>query len=320
MNLSDLSSSIYVAGHNGLVGSAIVRSLAERGFHNIIQRTSSELDLRRQDAVEEFFAETRPDFVVVAAARVGGILANSQSPVDFLADNLEIELNVIRSAARAEVKRLLFLGSSCVYPKMAPQPLSEDSLLTGPLEPTNEWYAVAKIAGIKLCEAYHKQYGHDFISLMPTNLYGPNDNFDLQTSHVLPALIRKFHEAKLDGSTASVQLWGSGSPLREFLHVDDMARACIHVLELDEEKMATAAPGRLLNVGSASEITIRELAKLIRTVVRSDNPIQWDASKPDGTPRKLLDVSIMNKLGWTAAISLDEGIRSTYDWFVSSRQ
>ena len=317
MKLSDKKSSIYVAGHTGLVGSAIVRSLEQRGYTNIIRKTSSELDLRRQEAVEEFFAEAKPDYVVVAAAKVGGILANSQAPVEFLADNLEIELNVIRSAARAEVKRLVFLGSSCVYPKLAPQPLEEECLLTGPLEPTNEWYAIAKIAGIKLCEAYHRQYSHDFVSLMPTNLYGPNDNFDLKTSHVLPALIRKFHEAKNSGPDSIVTLWGSGSPLREFLHVHDLADACVHILETEETQLDSVAPERLLNVGSGSEITIKDLAELVRTVVGSTNEIKWDTDKPDGTPRKLMDASRMSILGWQAKVSLVDGVRSAYEWYVS---
>ncbi len=318
MNLSNHSSSIYVAGHTGLVGSAILRELDRRGYQNIIQRSSADIDLRRQDAVEDFFSELKPEFVIVAAARVGGILANSEAPVEFLADNLEIELNVIRSAARVHVKRLIFLGSSCVYPKLAPQPLTESSLLTGPLEPTNEWYAIAKIAGIKLCQAYHQQYGHDFVSLMPTNLYGQNDNFDLHTSHVLPALMRKFHEAKTRGKGEAVGVWGSGSPRREFLHVDDLADACVHVLEINENIMAEKAPGRLINVGTGRDVTIKELAELIRTIVGSENPIEWDTTKPDGTPRKLLDVSLMNTLDWKAQTSLEEGIRSTYEWYLSS--
>ena len=319
MHLEHDSASIYVAGHTGLVGSAVVRALGASGFHNTVCRTSSELDLRRQEAVEEFFSEQKPEFVVVAAARVGGILANSQSPVEFLADNLEIQTNIIRSAARYDVKRLVFLGSSCVYPKLAPQPLTEDSLLTGPLESTNEWYAVAKIAGIKMCEAYARQYGKDFVSLMPTNLYGPGDNFDLETSHVLPAMIRKFHEAKRSGPDRNVELWGSGSPMREFLHVDDMAAACVHILRAEEEQIDRAAPRRLLNVGTGSDISIRGLAELIRRTVGAHNPIVWDADKPDGTPRKLMDVTRLNSLGWTASIPLADGIRSTYEWYLQSQ-
>lgn len=315
MRLRDKSSSIYVAGHTGLVGSALVHALSSRGFNNLITRTSSDVDLRDQAAVALLFNSTRPDFVIVAAARVGGILANNKSPVEFLADNLSIELNVIQQAAKASVKRLIFLGSSCVYPRLAPQPLQESALLSGPLEDTNQWYAIAKIAGIKLCEAYYRQYGHDFISLMPTNLYGRCDNFDLETSHVLPGLIRKFHEAKTEGPDTEVLLWGTGSPKREFLHADDFAKACLHVLETPESRLAESAPERLINVGSGSEVTIRDLAKQIQRIVGSENPVRWDHSKPDGTPRKLLDGSILRNLGWIHEIGLEKGISETYQWF-----
>jgi len=319
MKLSDHSSSVYIAGHTGLVGSALVRALEIQGYTNLVLRTSAELDLRDQEAVRSFFDSSRPEYVIVAAAHVGGILANSTFPVPFLVDNLSIELNIIQSAARHGIKRLIFLGSSCVYPKLASQPIKESSLLTGPLEGTNQWYAVAKIAGIKMCEAYYQQDGHDFLSLMPTNLYGPFDNFDLKTSHVLPALIRRFHEAHRQDNEKSVTLWGTGSPRREFLHVDDLADACLFILQLDETRIDELAPGRLINVGSGSEITIRELASMIRTIVGSGNPITWDDSKPDGTPRKLMDVSIMKSLGWSPRIGLSEGVEATYEWYMENR-
>ena len=315
MELSDKSSSVFIAGHTGLVGSALVRALQKSGYANLILRTSGALDLRNQEAVRAFFAAAKPEFVIVAAAHVGGILANSNYPVPFLADNLSIELNVIQSAAQVGTKRLIFLGSSCVYPRLATQPLKESSLLTGPLEETNQWYAVAKIAGLKLCEAYFKQFGYDFLSLMPTNLYGPCDNFDLSTSHVLPALIRRFHEAHLEDDTKEVMLWGTGSPRREFLHVDDLADACLFILQTAENRITEHASGRLINVGSGSEITIRELATMIRNIVGSKNPITWDDSKPDGTPRKSMDVSIMKTLGWEAKIGLNEGLAATYKWY-----
>jgi GDP-L-fucose synthase len=318
MEIRDRSSSIYVAGHRGLVGSALVRALARNGYSQLITRTSSSLDLRDQAGVNAFFESSRPEYVIVAAAKVGGILANRDFPVTFLADNLAIELNIIQAAAKVGVKRLIFLGSSCVYPKHAEQPLTEASLLTGALEPTNQWYAVAKIAGIKLCEAYHKQSGHDFLSVMPTNLYGPNDNFDLKSSHVLPALIRKFYQAKEEGPDARVSLWGTGAPRREFLHVDDLADACVHILETPEEKIDSAAPHRLINVGVGADLSIAELATLVQRVVGSQNRIEWDHTKPDGTPRKLLDVSIMKRLGWDSKIPLEDGIRSTYNWFVEN--
>lgn len=295
---------IYVAGHRGMVGSAICRNLKSKGFNNLLTRTSSELDLRNQAAVEEFFASQKPDYVFLAAAKVGGIQANNIYRADFLYDNLIIEANVIHSAHKNDVKKLLFLGSSCIYPKLAAQPLVEDSLLTGLLEPTNEPYAIAKIAGIKLCEAYRDQYNANFISAMPTNLYGPNDNYDLQNSHVLPALIRKFHEAKESGAD-KVEIWGTGSPLREFLHVDDLATACVFLMETYDEK-------QFVNVGTGEDISIKDLALLIKEIVGFKGELTFDSSKPDGTPRKLMDVSRIHSLGWKHKISLREGIQSVY--------
>ena len=317
MHLSDPSASIYIAGHRGMVGSAVWDRLKDAGYTNLIGRTSSELDLRDQQATRDFFAEVQPDFVVVAAARVGGILANDQYPADFLYDNLAIEQNVIEAAHRTGVERLVFLGSSCIYPKHAPQPMKEEHLLTGPLEPTNQWYAVAKIAGYKLCEAFHRQHGDDVVTLMPTNLYGPEDNFDLETSHVLPALIRKFHESKREGGRpdAPVTLWGTGSPKREFLHSRDLADAVRFILEQPEDEIRDVAPDGMLNVGVGKDISINELAETIRDVTGSEADVQHDTSKPDGTPRKLLDVSRMTELGWTADISLREGIQDVYDWY-----
>ncbi|PKL03117.1 MAG: GDP-fucose synthetase [Synergistetes bacterium HGW-Synergistetes-2] len=299
---------IFVAGHRGLVGSAIVRRLREKGYDNLLLKTRSELDLTDQAAVRAFFESERPDHVVLAAAKVGGILANSTYPADFIYQNLAIEVNIIHEAWRAGVKKLLFLGSSCIYPKLAPQPLKEEYLLTSSLEATNEAYAIAKIAGLKMCEFYNRQYGARFISVMPTNLYGPGDNFDLETSHVLPAMIRKFHEAKLRGDDA-VTLWGTGTPRREFLHVDDMADACVFLMELYEE------PG-FLNIGCGEDVTIRELAELVRRVVGFTGNILWDSAKPDGTPRKLLDVSKLKAVGWSASTSLDAGVLSTYRWYL----
>jgi GDP-L-fucose synthase len=303
-------SRIYVAGHRGLAGSAICRELARRGFSNILVRTHSELDLADPGSVQKLYAETKPEFVFVAAAKVGGILANDRHPAEFLYENLQIQNNLIHGAFQAGVEKLLFLGSSCIYPKLAPQPLKEDYLLTGPLEPTNEWYAIAKIAGIKMCQAYRRQYGCDFISAMPTNLYGPNDNYDLQNSHVLPALIRKFHEAKA-AEAPSVTCWGSGSPLREFLHVDDLARACVFLMKDYSQE-------QFINVGSGAEISIRELAEMVKWAVGFNGGIQWDHTKPDGTPRKLMDSSRIFALGWKPEIDLETGIRSTYDHYVKS--
>ena len=308
---------IFVAGHRGLVGSAIVRQLELQGYTNILTRSRSELDLTNQADVISFFEESRPDCVILAAAKVGGILANDTYPADFISDNIVIQSNVIRSAHQFDTRRLIFLGSSCIYPKLAPQPLKEEYLLTGPLEPTNEWYAIAKIAGIKMCQAYRKQHGHDFFSLMPTNLYGPHDNFDLKTSHVLPALIRKFHEAKGSHGTedGKVTLWGSGTPKREFLYVDDMADATVFAMQQPSEKIFKVAPDGILNIGVGEDISISELAEVIKSVLNSNSEIVYDTSKPDGTPRKLMDVSRINALGWKAKTSLQEGITRSHQWF-----
>ena len=297
-------SKIYVAGHRGMVGSALVRLLEKNGYKNIITRTSKELDLRDQAQVRAFFQTEKPEFVFLAAAKVGGIHANNVYRADFIYDNLIMEANIIHQAYETKVEKLLFLGSSCIYPKMAPQPLNEDSLLTGVLESTNEPYAIAKIAGIKMCEAYKDQYGCNFISAMPTNLYGPNDNYDLNNSHVLPALLRKFHEAKTSGAK-TVEVWGSGSPLREFLHVDDLAEACLFLMETYNEK-------GFVNVGSGVDLTIKELATMVKEVVGFEGELVFDSSKPDGTPRKLMDVSKIEKLGWKYKIGLKEGITSVY--------
>ena len=317
MHLNDKNASIYVAGHSGLVGSAVVRRLRAGGFTNLITRSSSELDLRGQSATRAFFESERPEFVVMAAARVGGILANDRYPADFIGDNLAIQNNVIGAAHDFGVKRLIFLGSSCIYPKHAPQPLKEEYLLTGPLEPTNEWYAVAKIAGTKFCEALHRQHGDDFITLMPTNLYGPHDNFDLETSHVLPALIRKFHESLRDPD-AVVTLWGTGAPRREFLYSDDLADAVLFTLQVPESDLHGAAVNGMLNVGTGEDITIAELAEVIREVVGSSAAVEYDTTKPDGTPRKLLDVSRMNELGWRPVTPLREGIRNAYAGYLEA--
>jgi GDP-L-fucose synthase len=298
---------IYVAGHRGMVGSAIVRALQNAGFQNIITRSSSELDLRNQAAVADFFAAEKPDYVYLAAAKVGGIHANNVFRAEFIHDNLAIELNIIHQAHLHKVTKLLFLGSSCIYPKFAPQPMKEEHLLTGILEPTNEPYAIAKIAGIKLCEAYRDQYGANFISAMPTNLYGPNDNYNLNNSHVLPALIRKFHEAKLENKEF-VEIWGDGSPMREFLHVDDLANACLYLMENYEEKL-------FVNVGTGEDVTIKELAETIREVVGFEGELRFDASKPNGTPRKLMDVSRLHSFGFKHKIGLREGIESVYKEF-----
>lgn len=302
---------VFVAGHRGLVGSAIVRRLKAAGFQNLLLRTRTELDLTSQAAVNDFFTQQRPEYVYLAAAKVGGILANNTSPAEFLRDNLIVQTNVIDAAYRAGVKKLLFLGSSCIYPKHAPQPMPEDCLLTGPLEPTNEWYAIAKIAGLKMCQAYRRQYGFNAISAMPTNLYGPGDNFDLQTSHVLPALIRKFHEAKERGAS-QVEIWGTGTPRREFLHVDDLADACLFLMQHYGDE-------RWVNVGWGEDVSIAELAALIQKIVGFTGALQFDVSKPDGTPRKLLDTARLSAAGWHPRIRLEEGIRSTYKWFLENQ-
>lgn len=302
------STRIYVAGHRGLVGSALVRQLQNRGYDNLLLRTSSELDLRDQSAVRDFFERERPEFVFMAAAKVGGILANDSFPAQFLQDNLLIQSNVIDGAYRAGTTKLLFLGSSCIYPKLAPQPLKEEYLLTGPLEPTNEWYAIAKIAGIKLAQAYRKEYGFNAISAMPTNLYGPGDNFDLDSSHVLPALLRKMHEAKVNGNP-EVVVWGTGTPRREFLHVDDLAEASLFLMQNYDGY-------DFLNVGVGEDVSIRDLARLIQGVVGFQGELIFDTSKPDGTPRKLMDVSKLKALGWKAKITLREGIEATYRWYL----
>lgn len=328
------STKIYIAGHRGMVGSAIWRALESKGYTNLIGRTSSELDLRDQSAVADFFKSEKPEVVIDAAARVGGIMANNSFPFQFLMENLQIQNNLIDFSLKSDVRKFIFLGSSCIYPKMAPQPLKEEYLLTGPLEPTNEWYAIAKIAGVKACEAIRKQFGKDFVSLMPTNLYGPFDNFDLHSSHVLPAMIRKFHDAcqstvvseqwsvesdqlevpvlnsvESGSKHLPVTLWGSGTPLREFLYVEDLAEAVVFALE-------NQFTDNLYNVGTGEDLTIRELAELIQKVVGHTGEIIWDASKPDGTPRKLMDVSKMAQAGWKAKTSLEEGIRKTYQWFL----
>ena len=304
----NIDSKIYIAGHRGLVGSAIMRELERRGYLSILTRSRSQLNLLDPQAVEKFFSDERPEYVFFAAAKVGGILANSNQPASFLWENLRMETNILDSAWRFGVKKLLFLGSSCIYPKLAPQPLKEEYLLTGPLEPTNEWYAVAKIAGIKMCQAFRRQYGCNFISAMPTNMYGPNDNYDLQTSHVLPALIRKFHEAKMN-KHHQVVCWGSGNPKREFLHSDDLAKALLFLMDnYDAEN--------LINVGFGSDITIRDLAMLVAKVVGFGGEIIWDASKPDGTPRKLMDSSRIFNLGWKPAIDLPTGVAYAYNDFI----
>ena len=295
---------IYIAGHRGMVGSAIYRNLKKQGFENIITRTSVELDLRTQEAVNEFFEIERPDYVFLAAAKVGGIHANNTYRGEFLYENLMIQNNVIHSSYATQVKKLLFLGSSCIYPKLAPQPLKEEYLLTGPLELTNEPYAIAKIAGIKLCDAYRDQYGCNFISVMPTNLYGPNDNYDLQNAHVLPTFIRKFHEAKMTGAK-EVVIWGSGTPRREFLHADDLADACVYLMQQYNQS-------GLVNIGTGIDLTITELAMLVKEVVGFDGTLSYDATKPDGTPRKLLDISRLTDLGWKYKIGLREGLEMVY--------
>jgi GDP-L-fucose synthase len=307
-------SKIYVAGHRGLVGSAILRKLKAEGYTNLITATKQEFDLTRQADTEAFIEKTGPEYIFLAAAKVGGILANTTYPADFIYNNLVIETNLIHAAYAVGVKKLLFLGSSCIYPKFAPQPMKEEFLLTGELEPTNEPYAIAKIAGIKLCQSYNRQYGTNFISVMPTNLYGPNDNFDLETSHVIPAFIRKFHDAKiaLKGSEKPVILWGTGSPRREFLHVDDLADACVFL-------MTNYNGNEIINVGAGKDITIKELAEMVKDITGYKGDIVWDTSKPDGSPQKLLEVSKLKDTGWEARISLKEGIRMTYDWYLASQ-
>jgi GDP-L-fucose synthase len=301
----EISDKIYVAGHNGMVGSAIVRKLKSLGFTNFLLRTSKELDLRNQTEVFDFLQTEKPDYVFLAAAKVGGIVANNTYRGQFLYENLQIQNNVIHGSYLADVKKLMFLGSSCIYPKLAPQPLKEDYLLTGLLEPTNEPYAIAKIAGIKMCEAYRDQYGCNYISVMPTNLYGPNDNYDLNNSHVLPAMIRKFHEAKLENKP-SVELWGTGSPMREFLHANDLAEACVYLMENYNDST-------LVNIGTGVDVTIKELAETIKTEVGYEGEIVWNTEKPDGTPRKLMDVSKLNGLGWKHSIDLKDGIAMVYN-------
>lgn len=311
-----LDTKIYVAGHRGMVGSAIIRALQSRGYTNIVTRTHSELDLTNQSAVRTFFESEKPDQVYLAAAKVGGIHANNTYPAEFIYKNMMIEANVIHEAWQVGVQKLLFLGSSCIYPKLAPQPMAEDALLTGPLEPTNEPYAIAKIAGIKLCESYNRQYGTDYRSVMPTNLYGPGDNYHSENSHVVPALIRRFHEAK-QSNVKEVIIWGTGKPKREFLYVDDMADASVHIMELDRHIYCdhTNLMKSHVNVGTGIDITIRELAELIAKALGYTGKIEFDASRPDGAPRKLLDVSLITKLGWTARIKLEEGLRKSYKAF-----
>jgi GDP-L-fucose synthase len=301
---------IYIAGHNGMVGSAIWRTLTAKGYTNLIGISSKELDLRNQQSVKDFFAKEKPEVVIDAAARVGGILANNNFPYQFLMENMQIQNNLIDTALQSGVDKFIFLGSSCIYPKLAPQPLKEEYLLTDSLEPTNEWYAIAKITGVKACQAIRKQFNKDYVSLMPTNLYGTHDNFDLNSSHVLPAMIRKFHEAKLKGSE-HVELWGSGTPMREFLFVDDMAEAVVFALE-------NKLPEYLYNIGTGEDLIIKQLAETIQKITGHQGEIIWDATKPDGTPRKLMDVSKMHALGWKHKIQLEEGIQKTYNWFLEN--
>jgi len=308
----DLSSKIYIAGHRGLVGSAIVRALKKQGYNNFILRTHSELDLLDQKSATDFFKKEKPEYVFLAAAKVGGIMANRTYPADFIYQNLQIQNNIIHHSYLNGVKKLLFLGSSCIYPKLCSQPIKEEYLLTGELEPTNEPYAIAKIAGIKMCPAYNKQYGTDFISVMPTNLYGSGDNFDLENSHVLPALIRKFHEAKINNQNEIV-VWGTGAPKREFLHVDDLADACIFLMNNYDNS-------EIINIGTGEDISIKELAEMIKEITGFTGEINWDASKPNGTPRKLLDVGKLHNLGWKHQINLPDGILSVYEWYQSVNQ
>lgn len=308
----DKQTKIFIAGHRGMVGSAIQRTLVQKGYTNLLTATSSELDLRNQQAVQTFFSSEKPEVVIDAAARVGGILANNDYPYQFLMENMQIQNNLIDASLQSDVSKFIFLGSSCIYPKLAPQPLKEDYLLTDSLEPTNEWYAIAKITGVKACQAIRKQFGKDYVSLMPTNLYGTYDNFDLNTSHVLPAMIRKFHEAKENGHVP-VMLWGSGTPMREFLYVDDLAEAVVFALD-------NVLPEYLYNVGTGEDLTIKQLAETIQAVVGHQGDIVWDSNKPDGTPRKLMDISKMHALGWRHQVELHEGIEKTYAWFLENQQ
>ncbi|CAC9500132.1 GDP-L-fucose synthetase (EC 1.1.1.271) [uncultured Gammaproteobacteria bacterium] len=315
----DKNAKIYIAGHRGLVGSAIIRKLELQGFNNLITRTHQELDLISQQQVADFFATQKPDYVILAAAKVGGIYANDTYPADFIYQNMMIEANIIHASYTTKVKRLLFLGSSCIYPKLAPQPMPEECLLTSELESTNEPYAIAKIAGIKLCESYNRQYNTDFRSVMPTNLYGEGDNFHPKNSHVIPALIRRFHEAKINNDKA-VKVWGSGKAMREFLFVDDMAQACLHILMLDKADHQAATQPRLshINIGTGEDVTIKQLAKLIKKVTDFQGDIIWDENMPDGTPRKRLNVDKIKQLGWQATTTLEEGLSKTYRWFVDN--
>lgn len=305
-----IDSKIYVAGHNGLVGSAILRNLKSKGYNNFVLKSHNELDLLKQEDVEAFFDAEKPEYVFLAAAKVGGINANNTYPAQFIYENLMIQNNIINSSYKSGVKKLLFLGSSCIYPKLAPQPIKEEYLLSGYLEPTNEAYAIAKIAGLKMCRFYNMQYGTNYISVMPTNLYGPQDNFDLQNSHVLPALLRKLHEGKAGGEQC-VEIWGTGKPLREFLHVDDMADACVYLME-------NYNGDEFVNIGTGEEVSIKELAEIVKRVVGFEGELVFDASKPDGTPRKLLDVTKLESLGWKYRIKLEDGIRDTYNWYLNN--
>ncbi len=314
------NSKIYIAGHRGLVGSALIRNLEKEWFSNLIFRTHTELDLLNQKSVEEFFQSEKPEYVFLAAAKVGGIVANNTYPVDFLQDNLRIQMNVIESAYKNGVKKLLFLGSSCIYPKLAPQPIKEEYLLTGLLEPTNDAYALAKITGIKLCQSYNRQYGTEYIACMPTNLYGPYDNFDLEKSHVMPAMIRKFHEAKAN-NLPSVTLWGDGMPFREFLYSDDMARGCIHLMQnFTPTKEQNEKWDIFFNLGTGKDISIKELAMMIQKIVGFEGEVIWDITRPNGTPRKLLDVSRIESTGWRYTVELEDGIRMAYEWFLENKE
>lgn len=314
MYLENSDASVYIAGHRGLLGQALVNTLRAHGYQNLLLRTRSELDLQCQSSVNAFFEENRPEFVILAAAHVGGILANDRFPADFLNDNLSIQNHVLQAAKNTNVQRLIFLGSTCIYPRAAPQPLQEHSLLSGPLEVTNQWYAIAKISGILQCQALRRQYGCDFMTLMATNLYGPGDNFDLSSSHVLPALMRKFHEAHLSGEH-QISVWGSGTPRREFLFSEDLADACMFVLKTPEEKLLDIAPDSMLNVGCGQDVSIEELCNLLQQVMGTKCSLTFDRSKPDGTPRKLVDISRLTQLGWKASTSLQKGLQKTYSWY-----